>query len=99
MKARDEANKKGGTQARSDELGTVTLRVKPAPDAQERLRRVFALILAAAMRAESQGSSRRGRQPPDGRPVAVPFPQGKTAIHNVARELAPVPIDAPPRRR
>ncbi len=54
MKARDEANKKGGTQARSDELGTVTLRVKPAPDAQERLRRVFALILAAAMRAESQ---------------------------------------------
>ena len=54
MQARDEANKKSATQARSDELGTVRIHSKPAPDAQERLRRVFTLILAAALRAESQ---------------------------------------------
>ena len=60
VKARDEANKKNATQARSDELGTVTLRVKPAPDAQERLRRVFTLILAAAMRAENQAPHGEG---------------------------------------
>ena len=54
MKARDEANKKSATQARSDEMGAVTLVSKPGHDAQERLRRVFTLILAAAMRAEAQ---------------------------------------------
>ena len=53
LTTRDKANKKRATQARSDELGTVTLVFKPGPDAQERLHRVYALILAAALRAES----------------------------------------------
>ena len=60
MKARDDANKISAPQARSDELGTVTLVFKPGPDAQERLRRVFTLILAAAMRAESQAPQGEG---------------------------------------
>ena len=60
MQARDEANKKSATQARSDELGRVTFVFKPGPDAQERLRRVFTLILAAAMRAESQAPHGEG---------------------------------------
>ena len=68
MQTRDEANKKGATQARSDELGTVTLVFKPGPGAQERLRRVFTLILAAALRAESQapkGEDADDRSPAD----------------------------------
>ena len=68
MQARDEANKKSATQARSDELGTVTLVFKPGPDAQERLRRVFTLILAAALRAKSQVPQAEGADDPvDGR--------------------------------
>ena len=63
LKTRDKANKRRATQARSDELGTITLRVRPAPDAQERLRRVFALILAAAMRAEYQAPQRKDADP------------------------------------
>ena len=64
MKARNKANRKRATQARSDELGTSTLRFRPAPDVQERLRRVFALILAAAMRAESQAPHREDANDP-----------------------------------
>ena len=68
LKTRDKANKRRATQARSDELGTVTLRVRPAPDAQKRLHRVFALILAAAMRMESQAQQGEDvGEPTDGR--------------------------------
>ena len=60
MKAPNKANKKGAPPARSDELGTVTLVFKPGPDAQEQLRRVFTLVLAAAMRVESQAPHGEG---------------------------------------
>ena len=43
-------NRKRARQERSEDLGTVTLVFKPGPDAQERLRQAFTLILAAAGR-------------------------------------------------
>lgn len=56
LKAQDSANKGCVPLRRSGEVSSVTIRVRPAPDAQERLRRVFSLILAAALRAESGGT-------------------------------------------
>ena len=56
LKAQDSANEGCGPLERRGELGSVTLRVRRAPDARERLRRVFSLILAAALRAESDGA-------------------------------------------
>ena len=57
------SSEKKARRANSD-VGTVTVHFRPTPDAQERLRRVFALILSRALTVESTsaqgGETHRG---------------------------------------
>ena len=67
MKAKDEQNRRKRPEEDASELGIVRVYSKPAPDAEDRLRRLFTLLLRPSA-SDGQAASEKD-SPPDDRHI------------------------------